>query len=377
MIQQVAATGVGGPALSSTTETEALNLLLEQRHAAGSWSTGPTPGPALPTRDGREVSSTTSAGRSTRETVAGKPSAPPFGGHRARRRAPSASTPTWRTTRPKCITVARAPGLVHARHRQPGRQQDRLRRPGGQEAAARWPPLIRAVARRRGAAPAEPVLQRHLHAACSASSARRTRVNPNTHARGRDGPDHRRARRETRCYDDHSPTTPARRPPRRPTSAPPRQALRPRAGRAHSSAGSWPARRSSSCSRSRPTRSSTRSGSRCSTTASPTPSARSVRRACATTCVILTDSLWWAAVGRHGDHHRGHGRGRVRARAWRWRMVMNKAHRASRGRSLRDGDPHPLRDHHRRLGVRLAVRVRRRLRLRQPLVRTGCPGVQR
>ena len=80
--------------------------------------------------------------------------------------------------------------------------------------------------------------------------------------------------------------------------------------------------------------------------------------------VILTDSLWWAAVGVTViitlvtvavEFVLG----------MALAMVMNKiVHPPA---VAADGHPDPLRDHHRRVGVLLEVRVRRRLRLRQPL----------
>ena len=83
--------------------------------------------------------------------------------------------------------------------------------------------------------------------------------------------------------------------------------------------------------------------------------------------VILTDPLWWQALG-------------VTlfitvvtvavelVLGFALAMVMAKALKSLRP-VLRAVDPHPVRRHHRRVGVRLAVRLRHRHRVRQPLVR--------
>ena len=81
---------------------------------------------------------------------------------------------------------------------------------------------------------------------------------------------------------------------------------------------------------------------------------------------VLTDPVWWSAVSTTAiitvvsvaiELVLGFG--------FAWVM-----YRILRGRSVDPHrDPGPLRDHHRRLGLRLAVRLPARLRLRQPVVR--------
>ncbi len=77
LIRQVAVTGVGGPALSSTTETEALNLF-SNKDTSGFLVNWPYTWAALPTNGVKFIDDIGWA--KYPETVAGKPSAPPFGG---------------------------------------------------------------------------------------------------------------------------------------------------------------------------------------------------------------------------------------------------------------------------------------------------------
>jgi multiple sugar transport system substrate-binding protein len=77
VIQQVARTGVGGPALSSTTETEALNLFSNSA-SSGFLVNWPYTWAALPTNGVKFIDDIGWA--KYPETVAGTPSAPPFGG---------------------------------------------------------------------------------------------------------------------------------------------------------------------------------------------------------------------------------------------------------------------------------------------------------
>jgi multiple sugar transport system substrate-binding protein len=77
VIQQVARTGVGGPALSSTTETEALNLFSDSA-SSGFLVNWPYTWAALPTNGVKFLDDVGWA--KYPETVAGKSSAPPFGG---------------------------------------------------------------------------------------------------------------------------------------------------------------------------------------------------------------------------------------------------------------------------------------------------------
>ena len=77
VIQQVASTGVGGPALSSTTETEALNLF-SGSDTSGFLVNWPYTWAALPSNGVKFIDDIGWA--KYPETVAGKPSQPPFGG---------------------------------------------------------------------------------------------------------------------------------------------------------------------------------------------------------------------------------------------------------------------------------------------------------
>ena len=77
VIQQVARTGVGGPALSSTTETEALNLFSDSA-TSGFLVNWPYTWAALPTNGVKFIKDIGWA--KYPETVAGKSSQPPFGG---------------------------------------------------------------------------------------------------------------------------------------------------------------------------------------------------------------------------------------------------------------------------------------------------------
>ena len=129
VIQQVASTGVGGPALSSTTETEALNLF-SGSDTSGFLVNWPYTWAALPTNGVKFIDDIGWA--KYPETVAGKPSQPSVRRDRARGgRVQQAPRPGVR--RGEVHHVARAPEAVHAGHRQPGRQQDGLRRPGDQK----------------------------------------------------------------------------------------------------------------------------------------------------------------------------------------------------------------------------------------------------
>ena len=92
-----------------------------------------------------------------------------------------------------------------------------------------------------------------------------------------------------------------------------------------------------------------------------------VRRPAATTGSSSPTACGGPASGVTRVHHRGHRRRRAGPRL-RARDGHGQGAQVDPAGPA-DGDPHPLRDHHRRVGVRLAVRLRHRLRLRQQLVR--------
>ena len=101
MIQQVAATGVGGPALSSTTETEALNLF-SSSDTSGFLVNWPYTWAALPTNGVKFIDDIGWA--KYPETVAGKPSAPAVRRDRARASGAFSKHPDLAYDAAKCIT---------------------------------------------------------------------------------------------------------------------------------------------------------------------------------------------------------------------------------------------------------------------------------
>ena len=122
LIRQVAVTGVGGPALSSTTETEALNLFSNKRHERVPGQLALHLGGAADQRG--EVHRRHRLGEVSRDGGREALRAA-VRGHRAGRGCLQ-QAPRPGVRRRQVHHLPGAPDAVHARHRQPGRQQDRL-----------------------------------------------------------------------------------------------------------------------------------------------------------------------------------------------------------------------------------------------------------
>ena len=259
VIQQVARTGVGGPALSSTTETESLNLFSNSA-SSGFLVNWPYTWAALPTNGVKFIDDIGWA--KYPETVAGKPSAPPFGGIELGVGAFSAH-PDLAYDAAKCITSPEHQKLYMLGTGNPAANKTVYDDP----AIRKQLPMAALIRQSLEAAAPRPQSQYYgdISTGLQREFSPPDSVEPAQHPRGRHGPDHlgpegKRAAMTTFADEtgqEAHPTAIAHARRSSPT------ARRPSAR----SAGSWPGQRSSSCSRSRPTRSSTPCGCRCSTTA--------------------------------------------------------------------------------------------------------------
>ena len=172
---------------------------------------------------------TTSAGRSTRRSIAGRaePRRRTAGSTSASAR--SASTPTSPTRPPSASSPRRTRPTTSSTNGNPASQAVGLRRPGGRSRRSRWPPYPR-VPRARGPAAADRRTTTRSPPACSGPPPA-DRGRPGRHGRTADRPDHRRPARGAAAVS----TTTLRSGPGEgpePRPAPQRRAQRPGAGRA-------------------------------------------------------------------------------------------------------------------------------------------------